>query len=585
MPRRDPHSYADSTQPQVRHVDWKARVDFSTHTLSAEAILRLQAPAVGGPLDLDTRGLEIESVQSTNGRPLPFTLHPPEPVLGERLSVELEAGTAEIKIVYRTSTDASALQWLLPAQTSGKRHPFLFTQCQPIHARSLLPLQDTPRVRITYRAQLTIPEELKGLMAAAHVERTSLGAEACETYEMCEPIPPYLFAFAVGNLRAEELGARSRIWAEPEALADAAWEFASVDKMLSAAESLFGPYPWERFDLLTMPPSFPYGGMENPRLTFLTPTLISKDRSMVSVVAHELAHSWTGNLVTNASAEDFWLNEGFTVFAERKITEVLEGRETEQLHAALGRRSLEEALSRFADRPELTRLRTHLKGVDPDEAYSVVPYEKGYLFLTALEAAAGRQPFLAFLKSYTAHFRFQSITTDDFLAYARKELPGALEAVDWQAWVDGAGIPANAPVATSTRLDAVLALKGQTPTEPQAGRWTPVEWQVFLHELPTPLPLAQCEALDARFKLSGRENYEVLVDWLALAVRAGHAPAVARTQAVLGEVGRMKYLRPLYLALAASAEGRVLARDCFARFKDRYHPIAAAVVERLLQPV
>ncbi len=300
--RRDPHSYADDTQPQVTALDWAARVDFATRTLDCTATLQLGAPTVqAGPLDLDTRELRIDAVES-GGQPLPWTLAEAEPIVGSRLRVQLPKGADSVTIRYRTAPSASALQWLTPAQTAGGAQPFLFSQCQAIHARSIVPVHDTPRSRITYTATLDVPAPLRALMAARHDGRDAQAAtgRAVERWTMPQPIPPYLLAFAVGELASREVGPRSRVWAEPATLDAAAWEFAGVDAMLTTAESLFGPYDWERFDILTMPPSFPYGGMENPRLTFLTPTLLAGDRSLVSVVAHELAHSWTGNLVTNA---------------------------------------------------------------------------------------------------------------------------------------------------------------------------------------------------------------------------------------------------------------------------------------------
>jgi hypothetical protein len=323
--------------------------------------------------------------------------------------------------------------------------------------------------------------------------------------------------------------------------------------------------------------------MENPRLTFLTPTIIAGDRSLVNVVAHELAHSWTGNLVTNANAEHFWLNEGFTVFAERRILEALEGAEVCALHAALGRRSLDEAVARFDKQPELTHLRTHLTGVDPDEAYSQVPYEKGYLFLTVIEDAVGREAFLRFLRAYLKKFAFQSITTDDFTALVETELPGVLAKVDAKAWIDGPGVPANAPSPRSAKLEALEKLGGAVPTEAQGKAWTATEWQLYLESVPKPAPLSTCEALEGRFQLTARDNYEVLVAWLTLALASGYQPAVARVEAVLGKVGRMKYLRPLYQALAKSAGTKALARACFERNKAGYHPIAQQVVEGVLK--
>jgi aminopeptidase N len=581
MARLDPHSYNDSTQPETETLDWKARVDFRTRRLHAEATLTLKE-ASAGPLDLDTRDLEIRGVVDPSGRPLPYMLSPPEPILGSRLRVELPPGLRQLTVRYRTAPGASALQWLTPSQTAGGQHPFLYSQCQAIHARSVVPLQDTPRIRIRYRASLRVPKALKAVMAASFVRREEHGVEAEEHYEMPQPVPPYLLAFAVGSLAPKELGPRSRVWAEPELLEEAADEFAGVDDMLRAAESLFGPYDWERFDLLTMPPSFPYGGMENPRLTFLTPTLIAGDKSLVNVVAHELAHSWTGNLVTNASAEHFWLNEGFTVFAERRILEALAGPEVATLHAALGRRALEEALHHFRAHPGLTALRTHLAGVDPDEAFSQIPYEKGYLLLRAMEDAAGRPAFDEFLRRYLATYRFRALTTEEFVAFADRELPGVLAKVDADAYLNKPGVPPGAPSPRSGRLEALVRTRGTVPSADAVKDWTPTEWQLYLEWLPSDTPRDTFRQLDERFSLTKSRNSEVLVSWLVAALRAGWEPAVARTEAFLGEVGRMKYLKPLYGVLASSREHRGLARSLFKKHGERYHPIARQGVELIL---
>jgi len=580
MARPDPHSHTDLAQPHQEHLAWRAEVDFAGRTIRATATLRFDRG--GSPVDLDSRGLVVESVTSPDGQPLPFELGAPEPILGERLRITLPPGVNTCVIRYRTGSAASALQWLEPEQTAGGKAPFLYSQCQAIHARSVVPLQDTPRLRITYEAELIVPGALRGLMAAGAVDREVRGDRAVERYRMDEPIPPYLFAFAVGDLESRDLGPRSRVWAEPSVVARAAHEFVAVDRMLTSAEALFGPYPWGRFDLLVLPPSFPYGGMENPRLTFLTPTLLTGDRSLVSVVAHELSHSWTGNLVSNASAEDFWLNEGFTVFAERRILEVLEGPEMVALHAAVGRQALDEAVANFRDRPQLTRLRTRLQGVDPDDAFSQVPYEKGYLFLRALEDAVGRAAFDRFLRRYMDTFRFKSVTTEELLDLVRTELPGALETVNAPRWIDGEGVPVGAPVARSIRLERVEELKTQLPPA-EASQWSPWEWQVYLNRLPRPSAPEVMTGLDERFHLTDAANPEVLVAWLTVAIRSGYAPAVRRAETLLGEVGRMKYLKPLYAALIAGPGTRSLAESWAQRYRKRYHVIAAAGVESLLR--
>ena len=578
MARPDPHSYADDAQPKVVSLDWEAHVDFASHTLDAKATLHLDAPTAGGVLDLDSRRLVVSAVTDDQGRAVPFELCAEVPILGSRLSLTLAAGVKSVTVRYQTSPDASALQWLEPAQTAGKEHPFLFSQCQAIHARAVVPLQDTPSRRITFSAKLTVPKALRGLMAAGFVGRTETGDVAIESWSMPQPIAPYLFAFAVGDLASRELGVRSRVWAEPSMVDAAAWEFADVERMIVSGEELFGPYAWERFDILLMPPSFPYGGMENPRLTFVTPTLLAKDRSQVRVIAHELAHAWTGNLVTNANAEHFWLNEGWTRYAELRITEVIEGVDMASLLTAICRRDLDEAVERFVREGQggLTRLRTHLEGIDPDETFSVVPYDKGELFLEAIETEIGRPRFDAFAKRYLDTFRFAAVTTEEFVAFTTRELPGVLERVGAAKWIDGEGIPDNAPAARSARLDAVVAM-GQT-LPPEGLVLSPTEWNLWLDRLPHPMPLDFCAALDARFHLTGIGNMEVKVAWLRLALASMYDPVLAEVERVLLTVGRMKYLVPLYSALIVRPDTQALARATFERAGPGYHPIARTVV-------
>lgn len=583
MSRLDPHSYADDTQPRTKSFAWNARVDFAARVLHAEISLAFAEPAPGGPLDLDTRALDIDAVHDERGTPLAHALHAPDPILGSRLEVAVPAGARSIRIRYRTSPAASALQWLTPEQTLGKQHPYLFSQCQAIHARSVVPCQDTPSIRQTFTASIDVPAALRAVMAAAPRAREVRGDRAVQRFEMPEPIPPYLFAFAVGDLASKDLSSRSRVWTEPAQLEAAAWELAGVEDHLHAAEALFGPYDWERFDLLVMPPSFPYGGMENPRLTFLTPSLLAGDRSLVNVLAHELAHSWTGNLVTNSTAEHFWLNEGFTVFAERRILEALEGPEMASLHAAIGYARLQQAFVQHAERPELTKLRTHLAGIDPDDAFSQVPYEKGYLFLKTLEAAAGRDAFDRLLATWLGAHRFGAVTTDDFLALVEQVLPGLLAKVDAKAWVDGPGLPATYRKPESARLAAVLEVAGRIPTANEAKAWSVAEWVLYLEAMPKPSPLDVCKQLDAQYALTTSKNPEVLVSWLVLACESGYAPVLPRVEELLGHIGRMKYLKPIYQALAKRDETRALARELFAKFCESYHPIAQQVVRNVLE--
>lgn len=584
----DPHSYADDTQPNTRSLDLDLIVDFTTQTLQGTATLTLDRAATG-ELDLDTRGLAIQSVvDAANNTAIPFDLSAADPIKGTRLRVH--ARTDRVTIRYRTAPDANAMQWLEPPQTKGGKHPYAFTQCQPIHARSLIPCQDTPRIRVTYQARLHIPAELQAVMAAEHTGRTPGDARrAVESFRMPQPIPSYLFAFAVGNIAHQDIGPRSRVYAEPELLDAAAHEFANTDAMIQKAEGLFGKYDWDRFDILVMPPSFPYGGMENPRLTFLTPTILAGDRSLVGVVAHELAHSWTGNLVTNASINDFWLNEGFTVYAERRIVEALDGHEALALHAALGRKHLDNDVQRLsAKNPRFTKLHIDLAGIHPDDIYSLVPYEKGYLFLRRIEDAVGRERFDQFLRAYIGHFRFRSITTEQFLAFLHQQLPDAKEQVNIGEWTEGTGIPSDAPAVKSARLERINTLleawrEGTRPAAATLKNFEASEWQVFLSSLPKKLDLRDCAFLDDQFALGEVKNAEIRVAWLAIAAASGYEPAYPKIKEALNIWGRMKYLRPLYTAMVdRGPEGRRMASEIYQKAKSGYHPVSRQIVENIL---
>ncbi len=588
MSHRDPHSYTDLTQGRVQSMDIDLTVNFSNSTITGKADFHLAA-ATGGPLDLDTRDLNIVSAQDASGNTINFELAPADEVLGSRLRVTLPEGTVKFTIEFITSPEASALQWLKPAQTAGGKHPYLFSQCQAIHARSVMPCQDTPMSRFTFNCSMTVPEELTVVMAAAPGEKQASDQAGMTTFNFAMPqsIPPYLFAFAVGNITAKELGPRSTCYTEPEMMEKSAWEFAEVDRMLLAAEEIFGPYLWDRFDFLVMPPSFPYGGMENPRLTFLTPTLLAGDRSLVNVLAHELAHSWTGNLVTNASINDFWLNEGFTVWAERRILENMEGLEAKSLSAAIGRNGLMEAMNSFGKGSALTKLEINGEGKDPDEFYSLVPYEKGFLFVALLEETVGREKMDVFVKKYIDHFAFTSLTTAQFEEFLNAELPGVAEQMGADEWIHQPDLPANAPVFASARLEMLEGLArtwsdGTRPEVADASKWTPEDWQIFLQALPGKLTTEDCAWLNDNFKLNEQGNSKILCNWLQIAINSSFEPAYDRAASFLSEVGRMKYLKPLFNALHGNANTRELAAKVFADNADSYHPIARGGLERVL---
>jgi len=586
MARIDPHSYFDTDQPRAKHVRLRWQVDFHTHQLTGDATLVFATPSAG-TVDLDSKGLTITAVQTPTGHNIPYTLGDDEPILGQKLQLQLPTQTSEVTLTYRTSPQALALQWLDPAQTTGKHHPFLFSQCQAIHARTLAPLQDTPRARVTYDAEVTVPEPLTAVMSAAPRGQWPAASGRTFAFAMPQPIPPYLLALAVGQLEARDLSPRSRIWAEPETVDAAAYEFADVEAMLTRAEALFGPYVWERYDMLVLPPSFPYGGMENPRMTFLTPTVLAGDRSLVDVVAHELAHAWTGNLVTNATMEHFWLNEGFTTWAERRILAALRGNDVEVLAWAIGQHALDAAIARFGGDSPLTRLRTQLHGVDPDDAFSTIPYEKGARFVVVLERAVGRERFEQFLHDYMQRFQFQSITTEEFLQFLDVQLPGMAEQVLAPQWLYEAGMPPNAPVFTSVKLEELRSLAqawtvGARPTAAQVQQWSPLEVLVFLQHLPRELDHASLAWLDAQLHLTGRGNYEIVVEWLTIAAGSDYEPVFGRIREVLTQVGRMKFLRPLFVALGKHARTQRLGREIYDTAQATYHSLSRRVIEMVM---
>ncbi len=592
--RRDLHSLANPDEVRVRHVDLDLAVDFASKRIEGTATLRYErqpgSPA-DAPLVLDSKGLTILGVDKADGgrSEVSFRVGPADPILGEPIAIAVEGPGGSVRVRYRTAPTAGALQWLDPSQTAGKREPFLFTQSEAIQARTWIPLQDSPGVRITYGASVRVPPGLTAVMAADARPRGS--DPAVFGFAMPQPIPSYLIALAVGDLTFRPIGPRTGVWAEPSVVDKAAFEFADTEKMIEATERRFGPYRWGRYDLLVLPPSFPFGGMENPKLTFATPTILAGDRSLVALVAHELAHSWSGNLVTNATWRDFWLNEGFTVYIERRIVEAVYGVDRAEIEAVLGLQELRDDLARLPPKDQV--LHIDLAGRDPDDGMTQVAYEKGALFLTQLEHAFGRDRFDAFLLDYFNRHAFTSITTADFLDDLKARLfpidPGAAAGIDLAAWVGSPGLAVRFVEPTSARLDAVGKAAGdwvagrmpaaRLPT----GGWSTQEWLYFLRALPDKVGADRLGELDAAFHLTPRENAEIAAQWLLVAVRNGYRPADARLETFLTAIGRRKFLMPLYRELLKTPEGTDRARAIFAKARPAYHPIAAESVDKLLK--
>jgi leukotriene-A4 hydrolase len=590
---RDVYSFAQPDKARVTNISLDLTPDFSTHQLRGTARLAIARGQNPDSIVLDVRDLTIKTVRDAAGNALGYNVGATQKLLGAPLAVALPAQGDTIVIEYETSPGAAAVQWLTPEQTSGAKLPFMFTQGQAILTRTWVPTQDSPGVRQTYGATIHVPTGMRAVMSAERVgtegEKDAQGLSVFR-FRMDKRIPPYLLALAVGDIAFRSIGKNTGVYAEPAIVDKAASEFAEVDQMIAAAEKLYGPYRWGRYDILVLPPSFPFGGMENPRLTFATPTILAGDRSLVSLVAHELAHSWSGNLVTNATWDDFWLNEGFTVYLESRIMEELRGKPYADMLRVLGRQDMQLAVEE-AGGPQSpdTRLHLDLTGKDPDAAMTDIAYEKGAAFLQTVESVVGRQRLDAFLRDYFDHFAFQPMSADRMVTYMKEKLLSAaeVERVNVQAWIYEPGIPSNIPPVRSDALAAVdrqveAWKSGSAASGLVTDKWTSHEWLHFLRALPDTIPASRLTDLDDTFRLSSSGNSEILFAWLEIAIRNRYQPAFPALERFLTSQGRRKFVRPLFTELAKSDWGREMAMRIYRRTRPTYHSVTSTSVDQIL---
>lgn len=590
----DPLSYAkyDQVKTTALHLDLKA--DFTRKTLGGYAELTLNwIDKKAATLDLDTRDLAISKIEAQDAKgawaPVKYTLDKLDAEKGQALHVALPGQPGKVRIHYRTAPTAAALQWLTPKQTMSGKYPFMFSQSQPINARSFMPVQDTPAVRFTYTARIQAPEGMRVVMSADNDPKAT--GKGGWTFTMPQPVPSYLVAIGIGELEARTLGGRTGVYAEPQRIKAAEYELADTEKMVAAAESLYGPYRWGRYDMLVLPPSFPIGGMENPRLTFLTPTMIAGDRSLVDLIAHELAHSWSGNLVTNASWKHWWLNEGFTTYVTTRILEKLYGEEVATMNLQLEQ---EEALESLKGIPKEKQA---LVTRDPDTSSKHytdegLAYPKGAWFLRTLEQRAGRAAFDPFLRSWFDQHAFQSVTTDQFVAFLRANLlaknPKIMSDAELDEWLYGPGIPSSAKKAVSTRLaklndTTARWLKGDlTTAQLDTKGWKAEEWMKFLNDIDNKADAARLEELDKAFGLAKTGNNEVAFRFYRAAVHAGYKGVRPHLEAFLMSVGRQKFVVPLYTALRAKPDDRAWAERIYKAARERYHPETQGSVDKAM---
>lgn len=589
---KDIHSFAQPSDAVVTHLDWDAEVNFDTRKITAKASLTIKTSEEANLLVLDINDLKIDKITLDDDESATtFSIGEGKPHMGQPLEIAISSSTTKVNVYYSTSPEAEAVQWLSPQQTADKNSPFLFTQSQAILARSWVPIQDSPGIRFTYNATVKVPIGLIALMSAENPKEKS--EDGVYKFAMRQPIPAYLLALSIGDVEYQAISERSGVYAEPSVLKDAAYEFAELESMIQAAEYLYGPYQWEVYDIIVLPPSFPFGGMENPRLTFATPTILAGDRSLTSLVAHELAHSWSGNLVTNATWDDFWLNEGFTVYFEQRIMEALYGRDYSEMLASLSAQGLLEEIQQMIGdgHGEDTHLKLNLAGRSPDDGMTSIAYDKGYLFLRHLEETVGRDKFDAFLKAYFTENAFKVMTTEAFIEYLNKNLFEANGiAVDeqlYQNWIYGPGLPDNSPKPTSDKfaiVDETMELwKSGTKAELLDTKdWTSHEWLHFVRHIADDASFEQLKDLDEAFGFTETRNSEVLTAWLVQSIKHNYQPAYPSLERFLVNAGRRKFLVPLYGEMVKTEAGMIMAKAIYERARPNYHFVSTSTIDEML---
>ncbi|HEY8403239.1 MAG TPA: M1 family metallopeptidase [Flavobacteriales bacterium] len=579
---RDPHTFSQPNEARVTHLEWNAKVDFVTKTIAATATYSIENITGTDKIILDTKKLNISEV-TVDDVPVQFTLGEERPFLGQALSIPIQKNSKQIAITYVTSPDAEALLWV-----DGEQ-PFLFSQSQAILGRTWIPLQDSPGVRITYNAKVQVPANLLALMSAENPQAKN--TTGVYTFKMEQPIPGYLIALAVGDIAFKAVGPNTGVYAVPSVIKEAAAEFSDMQKMVEAAEKLYGPYVWGRYDLLILPAAFPFGGMENPRLTFATPTIIAGDKSLVSLVAHELAHSWSGNLVTNSTWNDFWLNEGFTVYFEQRIMEAVYGRERSEMLAQIARQELDQTLAEIATSPykEDSKLKLSLDGRNPDDGMTDIAYNKGYFFLRLIEETVGREKFDKFVKDYFTTHSFQVMDTERFLNYLMDNLldEETAKKINVDSWIYGEGLPDNAPIVHSDKLNKV----DETRITWESGKlnsdkipfkeWTYQEQYHFVFNLSDKVTKQQMASLDKAFDISNTGNNEVLFAWLLQSIRKKYTTAYPQLEAFLIKVGRRKFVAPLFTEMVKTKQTD-MAKKIYEKARGGYHSVTIGTVDEIL---
>jgi len=586
----DEHSYSKPELAVVKHLDLDIKVDFDTQTISGKASWLIDNISKGNEIIFDENTLNITKVTlGDEEKETKFELGKDTEFHGKPLHITIEPNTTKVNIYYSTTKDAVALQWLTPAQTADKKKPFVFSQGESIWSRTWIPCQDSPGIRFTYNAKVTVPKDLLAVMSAVNPQKKN--NSGVYTFKQDKAIPSYLMAIAVGDLEFQAIDNRTGVYAEPSMLKKSVWEFAELGKMVVAAEKLYGPYRWGRYDVLVLPPSFPYGGMENPNLTFLTPGVIAGDRSLTSLLAHELGHSWSGNLVTNATWDDIWLNEGFTTYVEHRIGEEIFGKEEAEMQDVLTRKDLDDNIAEFGATNPDTRLKVSLTGRNPDDGISQIPYVKGYNFLKVIEQAVGREKFDPFIKNYFDAHAFQSITTEDFVKYINDNLikgdKALADKIKLDDWIYKPGIPSNITSVHSddfTAIDSIQKNWRKTGVKRLSQKIkSTTEKQHFIDYLPADITVEEMTAIDAEFNFTKNGNFVIKRQWFVQAIRHQYKTAYPAIEQFMIATSRTGSLMTLYKELVKTPEGKVWAKQIFDKAKSGYHATTVQAVGDLLK--
>jgi aminopeptidase N len=581
----EPHSYAQPNEAVITHLNLDIDVNFGTEVISGSASYAIDNNNAS-QIILDAKNLVIEKVQA-DGKDTEFSLGTYDESLGQPLNIKINGSTKNITVFYQTTDKTEAVQWLNPQQTADKTQPFLFTQGQAILTRTWIPIQDSPQIRITYDATVRVPKELMAVMSAENPKVKSPNGEY--HFKMVQKIPPYLMALAVGDIAYKAVSNRTGVYAENSMVDAVQEEFSEMENMLVEAEKLYGKYAWDQFDVIVLPPSFPFGGMENPRLTFATPTLIAGDKSLTSVIAHELAHSWSGNLVTNTTWDDFWLNEGFTVYFENRIMEALYGKDRANMLGLIARQDLNEEIEGFKDTPEKTHLKLNLKGQNPDDGMNSIAYDKGFLFLKTLEETIGREKFDVFLKNYFQSNAFTTMTTEKFIVYLNENLLDKHSVkFNTDEWVYNPGIPSNAFEIKSDKFENVSNTIKEIVTTNKvnavvAKDWTTQEWVYFIRNFPTDITPEQMALIDNAFDLTNSKNSHKAMVWYEQAINHNYKGnnVDMKIEEFLTRVGRRWYVSTLYKAFA-NADKVDEGMAIYKKARSNYHSVTVNTIDEVL---